>query len=197
MSILRQVMPGMADEVYAANVGVDQWQRVAERVPDEMLGADFLRQYKGTIDSVTTVDPGKVYKVRTCLQHPIYEHARVLAFQRLLPLATSAQQCAELGALLYQAHTSYSECGLGSVGTDALVNRVKAAQDQGEPLYGAKITGGGSGGTVAILSDNSPRAAACVKDIAAEHARAFPGGGYLFTGSSPGAMESPVHKITR
>lgn len=51
-----------------------------------------------------------------------------------------------------QSHAGYSRCGLGSDGTDRLVALVRqeqamARQHQETPvLYGAKITGGGSGG---------------------------------------------------
>ena len=51
-----------------------------------------------------------------------------------------------------QSHASYGRCGLGSDGTDRIVALVRdesaAAAARGDPcpLYGAKITGGGSGG---------------------------------------------------
>lgn len=51
-----------------------------------------------------------------------------------------------------QSHAGYSRCGLGSDGTDRLVALVRQEQAMArrhqEPpvLYGAKITGGGSGG---------------------------------------------------
>ena len=51
-----------------------------------------------------------------------------------------------------QSHAGYSRCGLGSDGTDRLVVLVRqeqalAKRHQEPPvLYGAKITGGGSGG---------------------------------------------------
>ena len=55
-----------------------------------------------------------------------------------------------MGELMSAAHDSYSACGIGSDGTDLLVELVREAGPQ-SGLYGAKITGGGSGGTVAIL----------------------------------------------
>jgi L-arabinokinase len=54
-----------------------------------------------------------------------------------------------------QSHYSYSRCGLGSHGTDRLVALVKQtkklAQRDGATVFGAKITGGGCGGTVCVL----------------------------------------------
>lgn len=56
---------------------------------------------------------------------------------------------------LLQSHYSYSKCGLGSDGTNRLVALVKQtklrAQRDGATLFGAKITGGGCGGTVCVL----------------------------------------------
>lgn len=59
-----------------------------------------------------------------------------------------------------QCHYSYSACGLGSDGTDRLVHLVQelqhsaASKTEGGTLYGAKITGGGSGGTVCVIGRN-------------------------------------------
>jgi L-arabinokinase len=49
------------------------------------------------------------------------------------------------------AHQSYGACGLGSAATDRLVEMVKEA-GASAGVYGAKITGGGAGGTVCILA---------------------------------------------
>ena len=51
---------------------------------------------------------------------------------------------------MFQSHESYSRCGLGHPATDALVDDVIAAGPS-SGVFGAKITGGGSGGTVCIL----------------------------------------------
>jgi L-arabinokinase len=54
-----------------------------------------------------------------------------------------------MGNLMYQAHESYSRCGLGSPRTDEIVTLAKNTPG----IYGAKITGGGNGGTVCLLVD--------------------------------------------
>src|SRR5260370_33564641 len=51
-----------------------------------------------------------------------------------------------LGEILCQSHVAYSECGLGSEACDELVSRALKAG-----FFGAKMTGGGAGGVVAIL----------------------------------------------
>lgn len=61
---------------------------------------------------------------------------------------------------IFQCHYSYSACGLGSHGTDKLVELVQEIQHgklskfENGTLYGAKITGGGSGGTVCVIGRN-------------------------------------------
>src|SRR5262249_53610619 len=55
-----------------------------------------------------------------------------------------------MGELMSAAHAVYSACGLGSAGTDRLVELVREA-GEAAGLYGAKITGGRSGGAVALL----------------------------------------------
>ena len=64
---------------------------------------------------------------------------------------------------MLQCHYSYSACGLGSDGTDRLVKLVQEMQHSisyrsgNGSLYGAKITGGGSGGTVCVIGSNCLR----------------------------------------
>jgi L-arabinokinase len=82
------------------------------------------------------------------------------------------------------SHESYSACGLGSAATDRLVELVRA-RGVGEGLFGARITGGGSGGTVAVLG--SATAGPVVDEIAAVFAREAGHRPHVFSGSSPGA----------
>lgn len=67
-----------------------------------------------------------------------------------------------------QCHYSYSACGLGSDGTDRLAKLVQAMQhsksDDGT-LYGAKITGGGSGGTVCVVGKNCLRSSQQIIEV--------------------------------
>ena len=72
----------------------------------------------------------------------------------------------------WQCHNSYSACGLGSDGTDRLVNLVREMQHRktsegGSPsLFGAKITGGGSGGTVCVIGKNCTRSSEEIAEVA-------------------------------
>jgi L-arabinokinase len=98
-----------------------------------------------------------------------------------------------MGSLMYASHASYSACGLGSQGTDLLVEMVRNSRNE-SGLYGAKITGGGSGGTVAILGRADAEAA--VQHVANEYAQQTGRGGYVFRGSSPGACATDVIRVT-
>jgi L-arabinokinase len=136
---------------YLANLSPAEFERhFATRLPEEIVGEKFLAQYSGTLDTATRVDPASIYKVRQATAHPVYEHQRVCAFRDLLHDAKTEDHWTSLGRLMYQSHASYSACGLGSRGTDTIVELVRA-EGAAEGLYGARITGGGGGGTVAIL----------------------------------------------
>jgi galactokinase len=170
---------------YLANVTPAEFERdFARRLPERMTGRDFLDRYGGTTDPVTRVDPGRDYAIRQPTAHPIYEHQRVCAFAQCLRRPRAERSLEALGEIMYQSHASYSACGLGSDGTDALVEQVRAA-GPGRGLYGAKITGGGSGGTVVVLARRG--AEAVVRDVAAAYRARTGRDAYLFSGSSPGA----------
>jgi L-arabinokinase len=89
-----------------------------------------------------------------------------------------------MGELMYESHESYSACGLNSEGTDLLVKLVREAGPQ-QGLFGAKITGGGSGGTVAVLGHRD--AGTSVAKVAEAYAGASGHRPYIFAGSSPGS----------
>jgi L-arabinokinase len=141
---------------YLANITPEEFDtRFASHLPAHMSGAEFLDRYQDITDSVTSVDPDRTYPVFAATKHPIYENARVNRFADILKNWTGLDEAGALGELMYQSHNSYSTCGLGSDGTDELVRLVQ----QEDRLYGAKITGGGSGGTVAVLAHRSAKPA--------------------------------------
>jgi galactokinase len=178
---------------YLANVSVEDFERnYRTSVPDEMAGAEFLRRYSRTSDPVTVVDPERLYKIRQPTAHPIYEHRRVQEFRELLTGSRGEPQLRRLGKLMYESHASYSACGLGSRGTDRIVNLVRASGPN-SGLYGARITGGGSGGTVAVVGRaDSDRT---ITEIVEKYADITGYRPYVFSGSSPGAGRSGVHRV--
>jgi L-arabinokinase len=170
---------------YLANISPLEFeQQYLGSLPKTMSGAEFLDRYQGTTDSVTRVKPDVSYPVREATKHPVYENARVHSFANGLRNWQGVDDAPKLGALMFESHQSYSDCGLGSEATDLLVELVKESLHDG--LFGARITGGGSGGTVAVLGLREARAA--INKVRQNfHERT----GYLpviISGSSPGAV---------
>jgi len=167
---------------YLADLTPAQLAELGRCLPEEMSGAEFLARYGGITDTATVVLPERRYPIRQATQHPVDEQARVDRFAELLPTITHQPDAAnELGQIMYASHQSYSACGLGSAATDRLVELVRAAGPQ-QGLFGAKITGGGSGGTVAIFATSE--AERIVREIA--------GDARVFAESGPGAVETGV-----
>jgi len=176
--------------------------RYAALLPHELDGAAFLARYGETGDDATRVDPGARYRVRDCTAHPVYEQANVAAFLTALDRYERASAkgsgvdmdtLEEAGAAMYRSHASYGDrCGLGSPETDLIVDLVRAAgPDRG--LYGAKITGGGAGGTVAVLGAG-PHMRETAEDIAAEYALRTGNRARVIAGSGEGAVATPVER---
>ncbi|HEX8228612.1 MAG TPA: galactokinase family protein [Chloroflexia bacterium] len=173
---------------YLCNIGPSEWEtRYRDHIPEAIRGDDFLGRYAGTTDAVTTIHPDRIYPVCQPTAHPIYEHRRVRLFKALLEQAQLDRERLQLlGELMYQSHTSYSACGLGSRETDRIVSLVREA-GAAAGLYGAKITGGGSGGTVAVLGHRD--AGDVVREITARYSAEAGRGGAVLSGSSPGAVQ--------
>jgi L-arabinokinase len=170
---------------YLANVSPSEFQaRYAAALPAHMSGEQFLARYGGIVDRVTTIDPKVTYPVHAPTAHPIWENHRVRSFAELLPSAASERVRELLGELMFQSHESYNACGLGSDGTDAIVDLVRA-HGPAAGLYGAKISGGGSGGTVVVLGRSD--AGGAVRAVARDYAERTGRVPLIFSGSSPGA----------
>jgi galactokinase len=177
---------------YWCNVTPEQFEAEHERLlPEEMTGSEFIAKYEKTHDTVTTIHPEMTYPVRQASRHPAYENARVRRFIDLLAKGDE-QAMIEAGSLMYAAHESYSACGLGCAETDLLVDLVKKLGPK-QGFYGAKITGGGSGGTVAILARAGTDE--LVKEIAAQYREKTNIAAKVLTGSSAGAMAWGVREV--
>jgi len=169
---------------YLANISPAEFEsKYLDRLPERMSGETFLTRYQATIDPVTSIDPQKEYAVRMPAAHPIYENARV---QRFVELLEPREAFDELGELMYESHRAYTALGLNSAGTDRLVELVRK-EGRGAGLFGAKITGGGSGGTVAVLGDQTSRAA--IERVVASYNRETGHQPYIFEGSSSGSVK--------
>lgn len=166
---------------YLCNITPEQFRTTYSRlIPGRVRGTDFLREHGEIDDAATNVDPDTTYSPRGCAEHAIYENQRVQRFASLLGQARDGDQHAlvEAGKLMYGSHWSYTyRCGLGSPETSRLVAIARSLGNRG--VLGAKITGGGSGGTVAVML--------------------APSVGQLGVNpeSAHGALEDPISEISR
>ncbi len=178
---------------YLANLSPEEFEKeLANDLPEEISAEAFLERFGGTTDTVTTLERGRRYRVRAPTAHPVYERRRAERFRRLLSESPGEQELVELGTLMYESHCSYGACGLGSPGTDRLVELVRA-EGAGAGLYGARITGGGSGGTVAVIGRRE--ASGAIDRVVDAYEQATGYRPYVFAGSSPGVMAFGAQSI--
>lgn len=184
---------------YLARVAPAIYRRYFRPIlPRQMLGRDFLRTYGGTVDKVTAIDPQTTYHVRAAADHHVLENARVQEFAEMLAQAASGSQEAlvRAGRLMYAAHCSYGQrAKMGAKECDWLVSAVRQRGPK-NGFYGAKITGGGSGGTVAVLCESSDRCRSALQDICAAYQKAVGLPPALLLGSSEGAAETGPLRMT-
>lgn len=122
-------------------------------LPPILSGGEFLARYGGVDDPLANIEPRPRYPMRAAVRFPVEEHFRgVLAVRLLRGARPEARQATleALGELMYQSHAGYGSIGLGCPETDAMVEAVRGL-GPGRGCYGARVSGGGSGGTVVVL----------------------------------------------
>ena len=185
---------------YLCNITPDDYANAYSKwLPKRITGAAFLKRYKTTEDPVAAVNPKRTYLVESRTSHPIYESWRVTQFISRLNLARitgDRRFLVEAGKLMYASHWSYArKCALSCREVDFLVREVRRLGVRAG-LYGAKITGGGSGGTVAVMGEKGKLKPA-VQKIVAAYEKAHGQRADVFFGSSPGAYEFGSHTLKR
>jgi galactokinase len=153
-------------------------------LPQLISGAEILSHRATHVDPFTSIRPEVDYRVRACTRYAIEENQRIEVFVELARAATSVTAFRLMGDLMFQSHWSYTECGLGCEATDLLVKLVREECVSGK-LYGAKVTGGGGGGTVAVLGPEDGESA--FHRVVERYADARKFHPYVFEGSSMGA----------
>jgi L-arabinokinase len=158
-------------------------------LPKEISGKDFLDQFKVSIDTVTSIDENKIYKPAVCGSHPVYENERVNDFKNLLKSFKKQEHkqvaLIQMGKLMMQSHESYSAVGLGNEYTDKIVEMVRDA-GAANGVYGARVSGGGNGGTVCVFSYDK-EGKKTVKEIHRKYQAMTQKKLFFFSGSSNGA----------
>jgi L-arabinokinase len=167
---------------YLANLSPSLFHsRYESRLPERMTGAEYLRDGQVHVDPFTRMRPEVCYRVRACTRYAVQENFRVHLFAELARGGVGFDQ---MGELMYQSHQAYTDCGLGCDATDLLVELVREA-GAASGLFGAKVTGGGAGGTVAVLGRKDARPA--FDRVVSRYAAARGITPYVFQGSSMGA----------
>ncbi len=136
---------------YAAEIAPSTLERLSRDLLHESIRGDsFRRRYGGTADPLSRVEGRKVYRVRDALEFPVRENFRAeLAVSLLKDTTTKGrrERLTQVGELMVQSHAGYSQLGLGAKETDQMVDAAVALPG----VYGARVSGGGSGGTVVVL----------------------------------------------
>jgi galactokinase len=167
---------------YLSNLAPSEFRSRFERgLPESISGRDFLARADEHVDPFTTLDPAAEYPVRAAVRYATEENLRVQTVYTLLQGSVSDSALQLIGEILCQSHVAYAECGLGSPACDELVSRALRA---GFP--GAKMTGGGAGGVVAILGGSGPDDQRAIERIVQEYAAEQGRMPHLFEGSSSG-----------
>jgi L-arabinokinase len=176
---------------YLANIPPHEYVRqFRNELPVKLIGKDFIDHFGQPEELDITIKPGETYKVRSRTEHHIYENDRTHRFiERLSRARRTGERDAlvEAGELMYASHWSYSQrCGMGSIHSDLLVNEIR---DRGPArgLYGAKITGGGCGGAIAVLIADTPQAREALEEATASFSEKSGQQANILEGSAPGA----------
>jgi galactokinase len=168
---------------YLSNLAPSEFRSRYERwLPESMTGDEFLARAGEHVDPFTKIIPDVAYPVRAAVRYATEENLRVQMVRTLLEAAAGSGSDSTLrliGEILCQSHVAYGECGLGSAACDELVARAMKAG-----FAGAKMTGGGAGGVVAILgrAEDERAVYAIAEEYGAERG-AMP---HIFEGSSAG-----------
>ena len=124
-----------------------------DALPDAITGAEFLTRHAAIDDPQSRIDPRRTYPVRAAARFAVEENARADALARVLREAPPDDRetvLSMIGEALGESHAGYSAIGLGCPETDAMVEAI-AGLGPARGFYGARISGGGSGGTVVVV----------------------------------------------
>jgi len=172
-------------------------ERYENRLPARIAGAEFRAHHSVHLDPFTPVRDEVVYPVLGATRYAVEENWRVNLFLGLISRDAAAVHEHTghlLGELMYQSHAGYTDCGLGSAATDQIVALVRERERSG--LLGAKITGGGAGGTVAVLGWNTAEAEEAFASVVSEYRAASGIDAHVFSGSSMGADAFGILEVT-
>ncbi|MEM7808124.1 MAG: galactokinase family protein [Planctomycetota bacterium] len=185
-----KTMTGDPTNGYLANLDPDDYKQLFRpRLPETLVGAAFLDQSDSHNDPATTIDPAETYHVQSAVDHHVLDAQRVRRFADFFERLDHHGRDKALrsaGHLMYASHKSYTDnADLGATEADFVIDQVKQHEPAG--LFGARITGGGSGGTVAVLLEDAPSAWSSIEAIQQAYEARHDQPLTLLRDSSPGA----------
>lgn len=150
-------------------------------LPRKMRGIDFVRAYGSVPERAGAIEPERLYRVRTAVDHLISENEYAGSFlQAIEELSDAGHVIAgkerelvrrRAGRLLTASHHSYRlRLGLSVPQADWLVNTLTDAGPE-RGIYGARISGCGGGGTVVALLNRTSQADDALLDVMNEFHR--------------------------
>ncbi|HSF46456.1 MAG TPA: hypothetical protein VLA58_10620, partial [Chitinophagaceae bacterium] len=139
-----------------ANISPKDFYNIYDMLlPRRMKGSDYIEEIGFHIDNITTIDPNKEYNLYHAALHPVAENSRINDFKTILQgLAKAEDQelmMITLGRLMLSSHEGYNSVGLAEPVSNRIVDLVRQRRGEGSGIYGARISGGGSGGTVTVM----------------------------------------------
>ena len=184
---------------YLAQISVNDYvESLRDQLPTRLKGQVYLDRFGELADPFSSIDPEVDYRIRSRTEHHIYENARVHQFAQRLALASRTRGRDALlaaGDLMQASHWSYGQrCGLGCIPIEAVVSRLRRCEpDRG--IYGARISGRGAGGMVAVLLSDTESArdalGECVSAVEDRVGRKLP----ILDGSSAGSIHRGVRRV--
>ena len=123
-------------------------------------------------DELSRVIPEEVYCVLDAMEFAVQSNFFSNIVMTLLESVAfserSVQQqvLSQVGEMMLMQHQSYSKIGLGHFLTDQIVDLLMSFGPK-KGIYGARTSGGGSGGTIVILCDQA--ALPIIQEIANEY----------------------------
>jgi len=194
--IISKNMPAFEEKGgYLCNLEMEEWEKKYRKlVLAKILGKEFIKRCATHDDPATVINPEKTYQPRPAAEHHLLENKNSAQILEWLNSARAGdpQAAAQAGQLLYESHLSYGRCGLASKETDLLVQLIQA-QGPDKGLYGARVTGHGCGGTVAVLAARGSEDT--LQNIITQYHNLTGLEPFLFFNSSYGAMEMGVIRV--
>jgi len=174
---------------HLANLPLNQYeQSLRALLPVAITGQAFLDRWGSSHDRVTTIHPSRTYRVQAAADHHVHEMHRVTRFIELLSSSSlNESHIRAAGLLMNESHVSYSDnANQGHELTDLLASLLQQPGPHGG-IFGQRITGGGCGGTLAVLIRDEPQVHLKIDEVRRQYELTTGRTTQIFTGSSDGA----------